>query len=68
MEKEKFLGLSAALSFLVAIYIFGYAITYNDTDFLSVLKDNDGNNIKDYSISFSLANGNAVGLTIFLTL
>lgn len=62
MEKIKYLGVAAASCFIIALYIFGYAITYNDTKFISVL-----NNEEDYSISFSLANGNHTGLTIFFS-
>ena len=64
----RYLGLACSFSFLIALYIFGYAITYNETDFVSLQRDNDGNEIKDYSISFSLANGNHIGLASFFSI
>lgn len=66
-KKIKYLSISIICSLLLALYIFGYLFTYLDTNFLSFLRDNEGNRKKDYSISFSLANGNKIGLTLFFT-
>lgn len=55
----------AALSFWLALYIFGYYFAYKDTKFDD--KVTEGGD-KDYSISFSIANGSEPGITVFFTI
>ena len=69
VKKEvKYSGILAASLFLISLYICGYLLTYESTKFHSDLFDNSGNRIDDYSISFSLANGNHIAMTISFTL
>lgn len=66
MEVNKWhrnIGLISVFSFLIGLYIFGYAIAAADTKFINIENDNK----KNYTISFSLANGSKVGMTVFFT-
>jgi hypothetical protein len=67
-KEVKYSGVLAASLFLISLYICGYLLTYESTKFHSELIDNNGNKIDDYSISFSLANGNHIAMTVLFTL
>ena len=68
MNIIQIVGSISFISFLLALYIFGYTLTYIWTSFTSTLRDSDGNQVKDYSISFSLANGGHIEMTVFFTI
>ena len=58
------IGLFSAFSFLIGLYIFGYAVAAADTNFI----DLRNNNKKNYTVSYALANGSKGGMTTFFTL
>ena len=59
------IGAFSALCFWIALYVFGYYFAYKDTKLDDDITDDGG---KNYSISFSLANGSEAGMTVFFTL
>ena len=59
------IGAFSGLCFWLALYVFGYYFAYKDTKLDDNITDDGG---KNYSISFSLANGSEAGMTVFFTL
>ena len=63
-NKTKNSGWFSVFCFLIGLYVFGYGVTSRETSFT----DKGDLNDKNYSISFSLANGSKPGLTVFFSL
>ena len=64
IKRHRNIGLVSVFSFLIGLYIFGYAIAAADTNFI----DLGNNNEKNHTLSFALANGSKGGMTTFFTI